>query len=199
MDEASRASVAPASRTKQNLRKAVLVRRDQQPQAQSAHASACLGANLKTLPELLAAKSLAAFWPLPGEVDLRPLLAALYDQGKVIALPVMIDNRLIFRQWHPGSAMQKKAFGVMEPGTDCPVVTPDILLAPLVAFDRKGGRLGYGKGFYDRTLANGPGSGAPMTIGVAFAIQEIDSVPLEPHDQLLDAVVTEAEILRFQR
>jgi 5-formyltetrahydrofolate cyclo-ligase len=135
----------------------------------------------------------SGFWPLPGEIDIRPLLLALHARGHPIGLPVTPKRGLplIFRLWSPGDVLEPERFGTVRPtGTDC---TPDFLLVPLLAFDHLGGRLGYGAGYYDRTLASLPGR---FTLGCAFAVQEVDKVPVGPYDVRLNAVATERGIIR---
>ncbi len=136
----------------------------------------------------------AGFWPIQDEIDIRPLLAALHGRGHPLALPVTgrRGEALVFRAWTPGEPLLPGRFGTSHPAGA--VVTPDVLLIPLLAFDAEGHRLGYGGGFYDRTLALLPGS---LRIGCAFASQELDSVPQGPYDQTLHAVVTEAGLRRF--
>jgi 5-formyltetrahydrofolate cyclo-ligase len=135
----------------------------------------------------------SGFWPLGEEIDLRPLLHALHDRGNRVALPVTPrrGEALTFRRWRPGDALIQERFGTMRPIGD--VVVPEMLLIPLLAFDAAGGRLGYGGGFYDRTLAELPGR---FRLGCAFAAQQVDAVPVGPYDLRLDAVATENGIIR---
>jgi 5-formyltetrahydrofolate cyclo-ligase len=135
----------------------------------------------------------AGFWPLPGEIDIRALLHALHDRGNRIALPVTPrrGEALTFRLWQPGDVMIPERFGTMRPVGD--IVVPDMLLVPLLAFDASGFRLGYGGGFYDRTLAQLPGR---TRLGCAFAAQQVDAVQVGPYDLPLDAVATENGIIR---
>ena len=135
----------------------------------------------------------SVFWPMPGEIDTRPLLDALHARGHTVLLPETPPrgNPLLFRQWLPGMVMVRERFGTHKPTGEIGV--PDVLFIPLVAFDRAGRRLGYGGGYYDRTLATLPGARA---IGVAFAAQELDEVPTADYDARLDAVVTEQGVLR---
>ncbi len=135
----------------------------------------------------------AGVWPLGDEIDLRPLLHALHERGIGIALPETTPrgNPLIFRHWQPDSVMLPERFGTFRP--DGPAVRPDLFLVPLLAFDRAGRRLGYGGGYYDRTLPLYPGRPA---WGYAYAAQEVANLPAEPHDHALDAIITEAEIIR---
>jgi len=144
----------------------------------------------------------SGFWPLDGEIDIRPLLLALHNQAHTIVLPVTPKrgSPLTFHVWRPGDAMVAERFGTMRPagrpageaqwGTQ---PAPDFLLVPLLAFDRHGGRLGYGAGYYDRTL---PLLSPCFALGCAFAAQEVPEVPMGPDDVRLDAVVTEREVIR---
>ena len=134
----------------------------------------------------------SGFWPMGQEIDIRPLLIALHEAGHRIVLPETPKrgNPLIFRLWRPGDTLVAERFGTLRP--DGPVCDPDFLLVPLLAFDRRGRRLGYGAGFYDRTLAGLPGR---RRLGVAYASQELDEVPAGPYDARLDAVATEHGVI----
>jgi 5-formyltetrahydrofolate cyclo-ligase len=134
----------------------------------------------------------AGYWPFPDELDPRPLMHALHQRGNALCLPVVVDKHsaLEFRAWAPGDSLADGVFGTRIPLDDCPARVPDILLVPLLAFDHAGYRLGYGGGFYDRTLA-ALDAARPTAIGLAFAAQEIDKVPRETHDRRLDWIVTE--------
>jgi 5-formyltetrahydrofolate cyclo-ligase len=137
----------------------------------------------------------AGFWPMGLEIDIRPLLVALHDRGHRIALPVTPKRGqpLHFRAWQPGMALARGPMGTSQPRPEAKALVPDWLLVPLLAFDRAGRRLGYGGGYYDRTLAALPGATA---IGTAFATQEVDEVPAGPEDALLTAIVTERGVIR---
>jgi 5-formyltetrahydrofolate cyclo-ligase len=138
--------------------------------------------------------TVAGFWPIQDEIDIRPLLAALHARGHPIALPVTgrRGEALVFRRWRPGETLLPGRFGTSHPAGAA--VTPDVLLIPLLAFDGQGNRLGYGGGFYDRTIADLP---AAIRIGCAFAVQELDSVPVSLYDQRLHAVLTETGLRLF--
>jgi 5-formyltetrahydrofolate cyclo-ligase len=135
----------------------------------------------------------SAFWPLDEEIDVRPLLHALHARGNHVALPVTPKRGevLTFRGWRPGDVLTPERFGTMRPIGE--ILVPDMLLIPLLAFDAAGGRLGYGGGFYDRTLAELPNR---FRLGCAFAAQQVDAVPVGPYDIRLDAVATEDGIIR---
>lgn len=167
----------------------------------SPKAGANLVGRLGKAVDLSVGAVVSAFWPLPGEIDTRPLMTALHDRGCRVALPVMRGPGLPldFRVWQPGDELVPAAFDTREPSTDKPVLTPSVLLVPLLAFDREGYRLGYGGGFYDRTLADLRESGAVLAIGLAYAGQEMARVPHDDKDQPLDWIVTEDEAIRIER
>ncbi len=143
---------------------------------------------------------ISAYRAIADELDPLPLLEALLGQGHAIALPVVVALRkpLIFRRWQPGDALETGAFDVPVPLPDEPVLEPDVLLAPLLAFDRTGYRLGYGAGFYDRTLAVLRARRPVTAVGLAFGEQEVDAVPHDARDERLDWVVTPAGFLRIE-
>ena len=136
------------------------------------------------------------YWPMGDEADPRPLANALAARGHTLALPVVAAPRtpLLFRRWREGETLVTHKFGMREPSTDAPAVVPDVLLMPLLAFDARGTRLGYGGGFYDRTLA---ALKSARAIGIAYAGQEVGELPRHEHDYPLDAVMTENGVRRF--
>jgi len=141
----------------------------------------------------------SGYWPLGGELDPRPCLRRLAARGHRVALPRMQGERrpLDFHLWQEDDPLVAGGFRVMQPAAAAPRVAPDVLLVPLLAFDRRGGRLGYGKGYYDRTLRALREEGAArLAIGLAFALQEVAQVPLTAADEPLDAVVTELALHR---
>ncbi len=140
---------------------------------------------------------LAGYMPMRTEIDPLPAMATHAAQAPV-GVPVIAarDAPLDFHVWTPDAAMQDGPFGARVPVT-AKAMTPRILIVPLVAFDRAGNRLGYGGGFYDRTLERLRAGGPTLAIGFAWAAQETDTLPLEPTDQPLDAIVTEHETLSF--
>lgn len=142
----------------------------------------------------------AGFWPLRDEIDLRPLLTLLNARGVTVCLPLMVGDGapLEFHRWAPGDKLVSGDFGVMEPTAEAPSLIPAVLLVPLLAFDRAGRRLGYGGGYYDRTIALLHGSGPVSVVGAGYAAQEVERVPVDPWDQPLDAVLTERELILIE-
>jgi 5-formyltetrahydrofolate cyclo-ligase len=137
------------------------------------------------------------YYPIKDELDTEPLAAALAERGTAIALPIVgAKNRpLIFRAYRSGDKLIAGAYGEQVPTEGARQVRPTIIVAPLLAFTRAGGRLGYGGGYYDRTLetlrANAKSEGDILAAGFGFGAQEVDALPLEPLDQPLDWIVTE--------
>ena len=137
-------------------------------------------------------RPLSGYWPMGTEIDPRPAMEAAARHGPV-ALPVVEGpgRPLAFRGWTPGAALVPAGFGTSVPEAGEAVV-PEVLIVPLLAFTARGERLGYGGGFYDRTLAALRARGPALAVGFAFAAQQVDALPLEPTDERLDLIVTEA-------
>jgi 5-formyltetrahydrofolate cyclo-ligase len=129
-------------------------------------------------------------------MDAGPLMAVLAERGHGLALPCTgpLGTALVFRRWRIGDLMVKGALGIEEPSTSAPIVVPSVALVPITGFDRRGYRLGQGGGYYDRTLA----AGGMLAVGLAYAVQEVESVPVEPWDWRLDWIITEREAIRPQ-
>jgi 5-formyltetrahydrofolate cyclo-ligase len=142
---------------------------------------------------------ISGFWPIRSEVDIRPLMARLRERGARLCLPAILDKKtIVFRELVPGAPIIETGFGTNGPGEDSPVLDPDIMLVPLSAFDKTGHRIGYGAGYYDRAIERLRRKGhMPRLIGIAFDCQEVASVPAEPHDVALDAMLTESGLRIF--
>ncbi|NQU69611.1 MAG: 5-formyltetrahydrofolate cyclo-ligase [Rhodospirillales bacterium] len=140
----------------------------------------------------------SGYWPMRDEIDVRPLLRTLSRQGISCVLPAVIGKGLplAFRLWQPEDQLAAGTFGTSEPSVDAPELVPTMLLTPLLAFDQSGGRLGYGGGFYDRSLAGLRRRGAVQAVGVGFDAQEVGEAPMAETDQRLDWVVTESRIIQ---
>ncbi len=148
------------------------------------------------LAALAGARVVSGYLPIRDEIDPLPALSRLHADGVALCMPVVVARGapLAFRPWTPGCALERGPFGVMIPVEDRPAV-PEALVVPMLAFDRKGHRLGYGGGFYDRTLAALRASGAVRAVGFAWAAQRVDAVPHDATDARLDRIVTERETL----
>jgi 5-formyltetrahydrofolate cyclo-ligase len=140
----------------------------------------------------------SAFHPYLSEISTVELLAKLVAEGWTTALPIVMGKELplMFRTWTPGEPLVSGLWDIQIPADTAPEVEPDVLLVPMLAFDRKGYRLGYGGGFYDRTLAKLRAVKLVTAVGVAYAGQEIEAVPRDQHDQPLDWIMTERETFK---
>jgi len=172
------------------LRKQVLARRSAMSVTERIEHGLTLVDHADELP-LPAGATVSGFWPIRDEIDARPLLDRLRQKGHALCLPVMVGPSLIFRRLDRDTELVPVGFGCMEPGPEAEEVRPDVLLMPLAGFDAKGNRIGYGRAFYDNTIAELEKSGPLVRIGLAFAIQEVDRVPVEAHDKPLDGILTE--------
>jgi 5-formyltetrahydrofolate cyclo-ligase len=178
------------------LRAAAIARRDALPpemRKAAAETIAACGFPLRISPDV----TVSGFMPLKTEINPLPLMEKLAEQGARLALPVVAGRGkpLIMRQWAWGEPLASGLWGIREPKSDAPEVEPDIVLVPLLAFDRTGHRIGYGAGYYDMTIA-GLRAKKPVTaVGMAFAAQEVASVPATSRDARLDLVLTEKEVI----
>jgi 5-formyltetrahydrofolate cyclo-ligase len=181
------------------LRRAAIARRDALPPA--GRMAAALAIAERGLPvEVTPGIVVSGFSPLKSEISPLPLLRRLADAGAGLALPVVAGRgqALIMRAWSFGAPLVSGVWGIREPPADAPELFPDILIVPLLAFDRRGHRIGYGAGYYDLTLARLRAMKPVTAIGVAFAAQEISAVPATPRDARLDVVLTECEAIDFR-
>ncbi|WP_121064430.1 5-formyltetrahydrofolate cyclo-ligase [Chachezhania antarctica] len=178
---------------KAEARKAAFARRKAAHEGQSGDPAA----QLKAVLDEHRGRPLSGYLPIRTEIDPRPAMAIAAAFGPV-CVPVIQGKGLPleFSRWTPQGPLREGPFGAYVPDVDDWIV-PEVLIVPLVAFDASGGRLGYGGGFYDRTLERLRARGRAVAIGFAFDAQEADSLPLEPTDQPLDLIVTESRVLRF--
>ncbi|MBV9077037.1 MAG: 5-formyltetrahydrofolate cyclo-ligase [Methylobacteriaceae bacterium] len=184
-----------AAALKARLREEVFARRDGLDRDVRVAASARIAERVLRLPEVLELEPVGAYWPMRSEVDCKPILTELVRRGRIVALSQIRHPELSWREWRPGDHLVHGGFGVSEPGPDAPEVFPHLLLVPLAAFDRTGARLGYGKGHFDRAIGGLSRRHFLLTVGLAFAAQEVEAVPVEAHDRRLDLVVTEDEVI----
>jgi 5-formyltetrahydrofolate cyclo-ligase len=195
-------SVMPnsSSAPKTELRLQALARRDALPAAERAQAAEAIAARAFPVP-LRSGLVVAGFMPMKSEINPLPLMRKLAAAGAGLALPAVAGRGkpLIMRAWGFGEALAAGVWGIREPEPSAPVVAPDILIVPLLAFDRAGHRIGYGAGYYDLTIAALRARQPVVAIGLAFAAQEIAAVPATPHDAPLDLVLTEREVIDLRR
>lgn len=196
---------APPSGSKPGLRREIRARRTALSPATARAAAFSAVHRLWSLPSLACARRLALYLPAPGELDCTPLAVQAWRRGRQVFLPVITGSTLRFAPFHPGSDLRPNRFGIPEP------VGPrrnwrsarqlDVIVAPLVAFDVDGRRLGMGGGFYDRALAllaRRSHARRPRFIGLAFEMQRVTKLPSDAWDVPLDAVVTESATYRFR-
>jgi 5-formyltetrahydrofolate cyclo-ligase len=188
----------PEIDAKKALRKEALARRDALEPARRIEASLMMAeaANgIAVEPGTIA----SGFWPIRTEADIRPAMFALREKGARLCLPVVLDKTtIVFRELVRGAALIDTGFGTTGPGEDAEVLDPAIMLVPLAAFDRRGHRIGYGAGHYDRAIAGLHGKGlSPRLVGVAFDCQEVPLVPNQWHDVMLSDILTESGLRRF--
>jgi 5-formyltetrahydrofolate cyclo-ligase len=190
---------APLDEQKRRLRAEAKNRRAAAAKAGEGAADAVCR-NLMAAVPLPANAVVSAYWPMGSELDPRPLMMELQESGHRITLPVVLEANqpLAFRAWSPGDELEPAAFNTQVPSPEKPELTPGVVLAPLLAFDRRGYRLGYGGGFYDRTLDILRSGGDVLAVGLAYAGQEVPAVPRDLNDKRLDWIVTEAEAIRLE-
>jgi 5-formyltetrahydrofolate cyclo-ligase len=190
------ATVESLSQTKSDLRREIAARRDALPPDTRGAAAETIAARPFPLSIPVGA-IVSGFMPMKSEVNPLPLMKKLADAGVQLALPVTgrRGQPLTMRAWTWGEPLSSGVWGIGEPKPEAPQVDPDILLVPLLAFDRAGRRLGYGGGFYDLTLAQLRSRKTVIAVGLAYAAQEIAGVPTTPRDAMLDLVLTEREVI----
>lgn len=164
----------------------------------ASQALAELGAYLVDLLRARAGTSVSGYVALRDEIDPSALITFLHQQNFRIALPqTMPGPNLAFKEWLPGTPLVRGKFGLQEPGVDWPEVVPDVVLVPLLAFDRVGNRLGYGAGYYDAALRRLRLEGSIIAAGLAFDEQELPAIPREPQDERLDMILTPSRIIAW--
>lgn len=186
-----------SSAEKKALRAALLARRRTVHSPGAGDAAAAHFIAAVPLPPRAA---VSAYWPMGEELDPRPLMRALHAAGHGVCLPVVVARGapLVFRAWTPQTVLQPNVFGTSAPPPEAPAITPDALLVPLLGFDAEGWRLGYGGGYYDRTLRALRAAGRVLAAGFGYAAQEIAGLPREPFDEPLDWMVTEVGVRAFR-
>jgi 5-formyltetrahydrofolate cyclo-ligase len=181
---------------KERIRREALARRDAMlPEMRQAAAEAIAA---REFPLAITPGAIVSgFMALKSEINPLPLMQKLAGEGAQLALPAIAGRGkpLMLRAWEPGAPLGRGQWGIREPTAEAAEVEPDIVLVPLLAFDRAGHRIGYGAGYYDLTLARLRARKAVIAVGIAFAVQEVAAVPTTPRDAHLDLVLTEREMI----
>jgi len=184
---------------KAQIRRDAAARRDALPAAERAAAAATIAA--RPLPVAVRPGAIVSgFSPLKSEINPVPLMRAFAAAGASLALPVVAGRGkpLIMRAWNFGEPLVPGVWGIREPPPNAPEAFPDVLIVPMLAFDRTGHRIGYGAGYYDMTIARLRGMKPVIALGIAYAAQEIAEIPTTPRDARLDFVLTEREVIDFR-
>jgi 5-formyltetrahydrofolate cyclo-ligase len=184
---------------KKDLRARALAVRKAAYEAHGSDASRVLASHGLDFLKVPPGTIVSGFAAIRDEINPADLMTWLHAEGFRLALPVMVGKAkpLLMRAWTPGDAMEAAAWGIAEPLDDKPEVEPDVVLVPLLAFDGRGSRLGYGGGFYDRTLAKLRAKKPVIAVGLAYDEQRVDAVPVESYDQRLDWVLTPSGPKKF--
>ena len=188
--------IAEIQAEKEQLRRTAIAARDALPANARMAAAETIAA--RTFPLAIASGAfVSGFMPLKSEISPLPLMHKLAGDGAQLALPRIVSrgSPLSMRAWEFGAPLDRGQWGIREPTLDAPEVEPDILLVPLLAFDRAGYRIGYGAGYYDMTLARLRARKSVTAVGIAFAAQEVPEIPKTPGDERLDLVLTEREAI----
>jgi 5-formyltetrahydrofolate cyclo-ligase len=186
-----------SEQSKKALRATTLAARDTMPVADRRRAAQAIAMRRFPVP-FGEGTIVAGYSPIRSECDPVPLMRSLAGKGAQLALPVVDgkDKPLSFSEWRQGGHLVAGPFGILQPRTDAVSVDPDIILVPLAAFDRNLRRIGYGAGYYDRTLAAlRRQRQVVVAVGIAFAAQEVAEIPADEHDEGLDLVLTEQETI----
>ncbi|WP_214470807.1 5-formyltetrahydrofolate cyclo-ligase [Mesorhizobium sp. dw_380] len=184
---------------KKQLRKDALGRRDALDEFWRVEAALEMAETARDHLAIEPGQIVSGFWPMRSEVDVRPLMFALREQGARLCLPAILDKTtIVFRELVHGAPMVEMGFGTVGPHPEAEVLDPSVMLVPLAAFDARGHRIGYGAGHYDRAIARLHAAGRrPRLIGIAFDCQEVGLVPNEDHDVIVPEILTESGLRQF--
>ena len=184
---------------KRKLRRDALARRDALDPLWRTEASLEMAEVANSVIRIEPGAIVSGFWPMRSEVDVRPMMFALRENGARLCLPAILDKTtMVFRELIRGATLVDMGFGTAGPGEEAETLDPSIMLVPLAAFDARGHRIGYGAGYYDRAIELLTRNGhAPRLVGVAFDCQEVPEVPDEPHDVVIPEILTEGGLRRF--
>jgi 5-formyltetrahydrofolate cyclo-ligase len=185
------------SAAKAALRADAMARRDAMPAEARARGSAAIAERALAIAEPLKPSVVAVYRAIRTEVVPDAIVDWALGRGLVVVLPAIEDaTTLVFRRYRPGDRLVAAGLGTVSPTPDAPAIDPDLIVTPMVAFDRAGTRLGHGRGYYDRGVLALHAKGLrPTLVGVAFAVQELSAIPSESHDIAMDWIVTEKETI----
>jgi 5-formyltetrahydrofolate cyclo-ligase len=182
--------------SKAELRDLALARRSGLGERERAGANEAVVAVLREM--IRPGEAVSLFWPIRNEIDPRPLFQQIRQVGGTVLLPAVVGREIEFRRYDANVELEPGSFGTFHPPAEAGRGDPDLIIAPLAAFDRQCNRIGYGGGFYDRATKRLDDAGRRFRyVGIAFACQEVETVPAEPYDHRLDAVVTEDGLITF--
>ena len=189
----------PPRELKRELRREALARRDALNPSFRIEAALEMTEVARNSIEVEPGAIASGFWPMRSEVDVRPLMFALRENGARLCLPAILDKTtMIFRELVRGAALIDMGFGTAGPGDEAETLDPSIMLVPLAAFDPRGHRIGYGAGYYDRAIERLTSNGhAPRLVGIAFDCQQVELVPDQPHDIVIPEMLTESGLRRL--
>ncbi len=189
----------PSDQEKREFRPLAKAARAHAAAAAGPGAAAALAGNVLGILSAAADTVVSGYLPIGDEIDVTPLLERLHADGVACALPVVAgtDRPLVFRRWRPGIELEDGPLNTRHPGPESEELTPDILLVPMLAFDGGGYRIGWGGGYYDRTIAALRAAGPVVAIGVAYEGQRAEAVPHDDRDQPLDWIATEAGVIEI--
>jgi len=192
-------SETPIQTSKATLRATALAARDALAVADRRRAAQTIAMRRFPVP-LGEGTIVAGYAPIRSECDPVPLMRSLAAKGAQLALPIVHarDKELSFAEWRQGEQLMAGPYGILQPRAEAIPLEPDVILVPLAAFDRRCRRIGYGAGYYDRTLCDLRKRKVVIAVGIAFAAQEVEAIPVNEHDERLDLVLTEREIIDFR-
>ncbi|HVZ13351.1 MAG TPA: 5-formyltetrahydrofolate cyclo-ligase [Bauldia sp.] len=184
-------------RDKSTLRAEALARRDTLTTSERENGSRFIAARAIAIIARVRPAVIAAYMPIWSEVDPGPIVAWAHEQRIAVVLPAVIGAaEVAFRVHRPGDELEIGRFGTRAPAANVPTADPDLVISPMIAFDRTGTRLGHGLGYYDRAIAALVARGRrPRLLGVAFSVQEVSAIPAEAHDARMEWIVTERETI----
>ncbi|KQT88131.1 5-formyltetrahydrofolate cyclo-ligase [Aurantimonas sp. Leaf443] len=181
-----------------HLRREALARRDAMDMGRRIEASFELADRVGEALDVAPGTIVSGYLPIRSELDLRPLMMRLADRRARLCVPAIVEGRLVFRELLRGAPLEPQGFGTYAPGEAAAVLEPDLMLVPLAAFDRAGGRIGYGRGYYDGAIAALRERGRdPRLVGAGFSVQEVEAIPLQAHDVRLPEIATETGLRRL--